>query len=227
MQIYPLTIPKSSLGACVKNLPWPPRYIQDELCFKTISCDLIPYRSILWTVCLPNSDQQQEQKVFKARGSHLVMALTSSQVKGNSDAPSFHLHWAIPALLLDSSRTTVKRGDKAVILWSCCLDSQGLLCSTSPICSWLSKQGVRAQVPPGAAAPGWDSSMETSPAELSAWEQCAETQLSWGRLEGVQPTHSGICQPHRDAPGHFTHLWRFVYRQIQTWVSVQYESVDI
>lgn len=203
MQIYPLTITKSRLGACVKNLPWPPGYIQDGLCCKRVFCDLFPYTSILWTVCLPNSDQQQEKKVFWARGSHLVMAVTSSQVKGNR----FHPCWGILALFLDFSRT-VTGGDKAGISWSCTGTARPFSAEIPHLL--LAEQGGRAQVPPGAASSRlrflhgnvssravWLGAAHRNPARL---REAARAQLS----------HSGVCQPHRDAPGHPTDLMGFV-----------------
>lgn len=134
MQIYPLIIPKSSLGACVKNLPWPPSSIQDELCCKRISCDLFPNKSSLWSACLPNSDQQQEKRVLRARGSHLVMAVISSQVKGNSDAPSSH---------------------QAEASWLSALISQYQLSKEGPRLSFHGAAAWTGSAAPSPSVPGW------------------------------------------------------------------------
>lgn len=163
MQIYSLTIPKSSLGAGVKNLPWHPSYIQAELCCtRKISCVLFPYKSILWTVCLPNPEQQQCKKVVRASGSHLAMAVTSHQVKGNNDDPSLQHSKTITVLawlssFMISQEQFLNEEDKTAVLSNCHLGSQGLVCSKCtvsifPICSWRSVRGVRARMSPGNAS---------------------------------------------------------------------------
>lgn len=214
MQIYPLTIPKSSLGAGVKNLPWLPSYIQAEICcIRKISCVLFPYKSILWTVCLPNPEQQQCKKVVRASGSHLAMAVTSHQVKGNNDDPSLQHSETITVLawlssFMISQEQFLNEEDKTVVLSNCHLGSQGLVCSKCtvsifPICSWRSVRGVRARMSSG------ECQLQVEmPQRKHLRRRClpGEPSTAEGVYEAILLTHTSICQAHRDAAdiqGHF------------------------
>lgn len=126
------------------------------------------------------------------------MAVTSHQVKGNSDVPSLQHSETIAVLSWRSSfmifRERLLNERTTVILLSCHLGRQGLVCSKctmspSPICSWLGTHGVRARMPPG----GFSSRLRRLNRNIYSRGVCLGA--TWGNPAQLREFMKRFCSP--------------------------------